>query len=55
MDPKAAGGLTIVQDPNEAAVSYMPEQAVYLFKPDYVVRTKEIINIINRVAERKQR
>jgi two-component system, chemotaxis family, protein-glutamate methylesterase/glutaminase len=47
---KLAGGLTIVQDPNEAAVSYMPQQAIELTKVDYIASTKEISAIINRLA-----
>jgi len=47
---KAGGGLTIVQDPSEATVSYMPEQAIGIFQPDYVSKTKEIIKIINKLA-----
>lgn len=46
---KQAGGLTIVQRPSEATISYMPEQAIQLFKPDYVASTQQIISIINRL------
>jgi two-component system, chemotaxis family, protein-glutamate methylesterase/glutaminase len=46
---KNAGGLTIVQDPGEASVSYMPMQAIDTVKVDYVVRTKEMAEIINRL------
>jgi two-component system chemotaxis response regulator CheB len=46
---KQSGGLTIVQDPGEAAVAYMPQQAIDLFEADYVAGTKEIIAIINRL------
>lgn len=44
---KVSGGLTIVQDPSEAAISYMPGQAIDLFAPDYVSATNEIVDIIN--------
>jgi len=47
---KAAGGLTIVQHPHEASVSYMPQFAVDHFQPSYVVSTREIIEIINKIA-----
>jgi two-component system, chemotaxis family, protein-glutamate methylesterase/glutaminase len=47
---KQAGGLTIVQDPKEASVSYMPQQAIDLTKVDYIAATKEIAAIINRLA-----
>jgi len=46
---KAAGGLTIVQDPFEASVSYMPQHAIDAVKVDYISPTKEIIEIINRL------
>lgn len=46
---KMAGGLTIVQDPLEAAVSYMPEQALDLLEPDYVANVREIVEIVNRL------
>lgn len=48
---KRSGGMTIVQDPREAAVSYMPQQAIELAKVDYIEPTTRIINIINRMAE----
>ena len=47
---KQAGGLTIVQDPKEAAVSYMPQQAIDLTEVDYVASTKEMAAIVNRLA-----
>ena len=47
---KLAGGLTIVQDPKEAAVSYMPQQAIDLTDVDYIASTKEMAAIINRLA-----
>jgi two-component system, chemotaxis family, protein-glutamate methylesterase/glutaminase len=50
MNIKLAGGLTIVQDPAEASVSFMPQFAVGLFKADYIVTSREIVDIINRVA-----
>lgn len=39
---KDCGGLTIVQDPKTAEVSAMPESAIKLFKPDYVLKLKDI-------------
>jgi len=47
---KLAGGMTIVQNPSEAAVAYMPQQALELTKVDYIAVTSEISAIINRVA-----
>jgi two-component system, chemotaxis family, protein-glutamate methylesterase/glutaminase len=49
---KSAGGLTIVQDPKEAAMHYMPQQAINLTQPDYVADTMHIIEIINRLISK---
>lgn len=46
---KAVGGLTIVQDPSEATVSYMPQQAINLHQPDYVANSQQMQDIINRL------
>jgi len=46
---KSAGGLTIVQDPKEASVSYMPQQAIDLFSVDYIADTKKMGEIVNRL------
>jgi two-component system chemotaxis response regulator CheB len=46
---KESGGLTIVQDPAEASIAYMPEQALNLFHPDYVVGTEEMVSILNKL------
>ena len=46
---KEGGGLTIVQDPSEAMIAYMPEQAIQVFQPDYIAGTNEIANIINKL------
>jgi two-component system, chemotaxis family, protein-glutamate methylesterase/glutaminase len=48
---KQNGGMTIVQDPKEASVSYMPQQAIELTKVDYIAPTPKIINIINRSGQ----
>jgi two-component system, chemotaxis family, protein-glutamate methylesterase/glutaminase len=48
---KLNGGMTIVQDPKEASVSYMPQQAIELTKVDYIAPTSRIINIINRIGQ----
>lgn len=44
---KGAGGLTLVQDPDEAQVAYMPMQAIGALSVDYVARTEELAQIIN--------
>lgn len=47
---KKAGGITIVQDPHEASVSYMPQQAIETSKIDYIADTPSMVAIINRLA-----
>lgn len=39
---KEASGLTIVQDPASADMAYMPQQAIRLFKPDWVAAPDEM-------------
>ena len=46
---KLAGGLTIVQDPTEATVPYMPQQAIDTMEVDYIASTREMADIINRL------
>jgi two-component system chemotaxis response regulator CheB len=46
---RSKGGLTIVQSPLEAAVRFMPEQAIQQVPVDYVGTTDEMIEIINRL------
>jgi two-component system chemotaxis response regulator CheB len=46
---KAAGGLTMVQHPEEAIVSFMPQQALLQTKVDYIASTTEIIQINNQL------
>lgn len=48
---KEAGGLTIVQDPSEAVIAYMPQQAINMFRVDYTADTEKIIQIINRINQ----
>jgi two-component system chemotaxis response regulator CheB len=48
---RQAGGVTIVQDPNEASVPYMPQQAIDSFRVDYIADTKTIADTINRLAQ----
>lgn len=48
---KNAGGLTIVQDPAEASVSFMPQQAIDRSRIDYIADTNSISEIINRLAD----
>ncbi|MBE0647506.1 MAG: chemotaxis protein CheB [Bacteroidales bacterium] len=44
---KEHGGLTIVQDPNEAESDTMPRTALEMAKPDHVLTLKEIANFLN--------
>jgi two-component system, chemotaxis family, protein-glutamate methylesterase/glutaminase len=46
---KQAGGLTIVQDPNETSVSYMPQQAIEKNAATKIVKTTQIIRLLNEV------
>jgi two-component system, chemotaxis family, protein-glutamate methylesterase/glutaminase len=53
---KAAGGVTIVQDPGSAAFSSMPQHAIDGVGPDYVVPLAELGALLRRVvgAERQR-
>jgi two-component system, chemotaxis family, protein-glutamate methylesterase/glutaminase len=52
---KAAGGVTIVQDPGTAAFASMPRHAVEGVRPDYVVALEELPGLLERVvAERSE-
>ncbi len=42
-------GITIVQEPMDAEVSYMPEQAIQLMQPDYVLPGIEIGRLLNQL------
>jgi len=46
---KQAGGLTIVQDPNEASVSYMPQQAIEKNAVTKILTTTQIIRLLNEL------
>ena len=47
---KYKGGITIVQSPGEAEVSYMPQQALLRKKADYVLATTGIRSFIESLA-----
>lgn len=40
-------GTTIVQNPAEAEISTMPNEALKILEPDYILKSKEIIHLIN--------
>ncbi len=44
---RQAGGLTIVQDPAEAVVSYMPQQALDNQAADKILKTRQIVELLN--------
>ncbi len=48
-----SGGTTIVQDPDEAEISSMPEAAIHSYNPDYIYNADKIINFIGNLAQRK--
>ena len=45
---KMKGGITIVQDPSTADVSFMPQSAISLFAPDHILAPKEMAALIFR-------
>jgi two-component system, chemotaxis family, protein-glutamate methylesterase/glutaminase len=47
---KQFGGRTVVQDPLEAVVSYMPEQALLLSPADEVLTVVNIAKLLNEIA-----
>ncbi|RYX88429.1 MAG: chemotaxis protein CheB [Comamonadaceae bacterium] len=49
-----AGGLTVVQDPAEAQVSTMPQAAIDLKSPDFVLSLKDIKTLIARLSPAPQ-
>jgi two-component system chemotaxis response regulator CheB len=46
---KEAGGMTIVENPKTAAVPRMPESAIELCKPDYILKLDAIANKLNHL------
>lgn len=46
---KEKGGTTVVQDPSEAVVSYMPLQALKQMSPDHVLTSQRIGQFLNSV------
>ncbi|MCU1307288.1 MAG: chemotaxis protein CheB [Acidobacteriaceae bacterium] len=47
---KKAGGVAIVQDPDDAQVSEMPEQALQRADPDYCLALDEIPGVLERLV-----
>lgn len=49
---KQMGGLSIVQDPDEAEIDYMPRAAISLQKPDLILRLADIEKLLITLGER---
>ncbi len=45
------GGITAVQDPAFAEVSYMPQKAIDRCEPDYILNNKSIASFINSLND----
>jgi two-component system, chemotaxis family, protein-glutamate methylesterase/glutaminase len=41
------GGITIIQNPEEAEVPYMPQEALKRLKADYVLNSNEIAGFLD--------
>lgn len=52
---RGAGGLTVVQDPQEAQVPYMPEQALALGEIDYVLTLGQIADLLGSLGLQGER
>ncbi|MFJ3058340.1 chemotaxis protein CheB [Herbaspirillum sp. NPDC087042] len=48
-----AGGVTVVQDPQQAQVPYMPEQALALGEIDYVLTLAQIADLLRTLGARE--
>jgi two-component system chemotaxis response regulator CheB len=47
---QSLGGITVVQDPEEAQVPYMPQQALKIMKVDHVLNSSEIAGLLNSLV-----
>ncbi len=47
---KALRGITAVQDPKTAEVSYMPQKALEKMKVDYIVETDKVSDFVNMLT-----
>ena len=48
---KNAGGITIIQDPDDAQVASMPRNALLQVQPDYCVPVSQMGDLINQLVE----
>lgn len=46
---KEYGGTVILQDPKEALMPFMPENALSAVTPDYILNTPQILDFINAI------
>lgn len=51
---KDCGGLTIVQNPEDAEVSAMPEAALHLIKADHVLKVSEMASFLIHLVRTKK-
>lgn len=49
-----AGGVTLVQDPNDAEISVMPQAAIERFNPSYILSADKIIRFIENLASEEK-
>lgn len=49
---KQRGGVTVVQDPQEAQVATMPEAALTLHQPDYILTVRGILALLAELDSR---
>lgn len=47
---KEMGGLTIIQDPSEAEYKAMPESALEIMKPDLILSTKKLADLLTEIS-----
>lgn len=52
---KLAGGLTIVQDPTDAEMGSMPQKALELLEPDYLVTLQQLPDLLIRLTDPRSR
>lgn len=48
---KQAGGITVVQNPISAEMSFMPNNAILHVAPDFVLKTEEILEFIKEINQ----
>ncbi|HEY1193586.1 chemotaxis protein CheB [Flavobacterium sp.] len=48
---KEAGGITVVQNPLSAEMSFMPNNAILHVAPDFILKTEEILEFIKEINQ----